>query len=98
MTTEKRFEMKTHWRLLTLAAAALIVAAGHTARAQDPSQEFQSWRTPGWSFTPGLTFATVYDSNIALANAPADTHKTRSDRLFQVEPFGHLEYYSPRTE
>jgi hypothetical protein len=96
--TEKRHEMRTHVRPYLLAAAGLIAAVGAPVHAQDPGPELQSFRTPGWSFTPGITFGTVYDSNVALANAPADTHRTQSDRLYEVQPFGRLEYFSPRTE
>ncbi|HEX6974761.1 MAG TPA: hypothetical protein VF147_10180, partial [Vicinamibacterales bacterium] len=34
----------------------------------------------------------------ALASAPADTQQTQGDQLFTFEPFGTLEYVSPRTE
>jgi hypothetical protein len=60
--TEKRHEMKTHVRPYLLAAAGLIAAVGAPVHAQDPGPELQSFRTPGWSFTPGITFGTVYDS------------------------------------
>src|SRR5882672_1056922 len=84
--TETRHQMRTHVRLYLLAAAGLIAAASAPVHAQDPGPELQSFRTPGWSFTPGITFGTVYDSNVALANAPADTQRTQSDRLYEVEP------------
>jgi len=90
--------MKSHARQYLLAAVSLVVAAGASVRAQNPSPEFGSWRAPGWSFTPGITLGSVYDSNVALASAPADTGRTQSDRLFEIEPFGRLEYFSPRTE
>lgn len=89
--------MKTHVRYYALIVIGLTIAAGVPAGAQDPAPELQSYRTPGWSFTPGFTFGTVYDSNVALASAPADTRRTQSDGLFEVEPFGRLEYFSPRT-
>jgi hypothetical protein len=90
--------MKSHVRQYLLGALVVMIAAGAPLRAQDPGSEFQSMRTPGWSFTPGITMSTVYDSNIALANAPASTRTTQGDQLFEVEPFGQLEYFSPRTE
>ena len=90
--------MKIHMRQYVLVVMGLAMAASVPAGAQDRSPELQSRRTPGWSFTPGLTFGAVYDSNVALASAPADTGRTQSDRLFQAEPFGRLEYFSPRTE
>jgi len=90
--------MKSHVRQYLLGALAVILAAGAPLRAQDPGAEFQSWRAPGWSFTPGVSIATVYDSNIALANAPASTRTTQGDQLFEIVPFGQLEYFSPRTE
>jgi hypothetical protein len=90
--------MKIHVRQWVLTVIGLMIAAGAPAGAQDRSPEMQSFRTPGWSFTPGITFGTVYDSNVALASAPANTGRTQSDRLFEAEPFGRLEYFSPRTE
>ena len=79
-------------------AAALILGLAAPGFAQqDMSAEIPS-RTPGWSLTPGVTFGTVYDSNVALASAPADTRTTQGDRMLLAEPFGRLEYFSPRTD
>lgn len=79
-------------------AAALMLGLAVPAFAQqDMSSETPS-RTPGWSVTPGFTFGTVYDSNVALASAPADTRTTQGDRMLLAEPFGRLEYFSPRTD
>ena len=79
-------------------AAALMLGLAVPAFAQqDMSSEIPS-RTPGWSLTPGFTFGTVYDSNVALASAPADTRTTQGDRMLLAEPFGRLEYFSPRTD
>lgn len=87
--------MKT--QLLRAAAAAAALAVGATAvSAQDA--EFTSWRVPGWSFTPAITFGGLYDSNVALADAPADAGRTAGDRLLVFQPAGHLEFLSPRTE
>ena len=77
-------------------AAALLLGLAIPAFAQQ-DQEIPS-RTPGWSLTPGVTFGTVYDSNVALASAPADTRTTQGDRMLLAEPFGRLEYFSPRTD
>src|SRR5262245_53560335 len=90
--------MKTHVRQYALIAIGLLIGAAGPANAQDMSPELQSYRTPGWSFTPRVTLGTVYDSNVALASAPADTGRTQSDGLFEVQPFGRLEFFSPRTE
>jgi hypothetical protein len=90
--------MKSHARPYLLAAFAVLLAAGAPVKAQDPGSEFQSWRTPGWSFTPGITVGAVHDSNVALAAAPADTGQTQGDQMFEIEPFGSLEYFSPRTQ
>jgi hypothetical protein len=72
-----------------------------TAEVPETSQfvqeEWLSWRLPGWTFLPGLTLGAQYDSNVALADAPATVGATESDRLFQVQPFGRIEYHSART-
>jgi hypothetical protein len=78
-------------------AVLLMGLAAPVAAQQDQSAEIPS-RTPGWSVTPGVTFGAIYDSNVALASAPADTRRTQSDRLVLAEPFGQLEYFSSRTE
>lgn len=84
-------------RSVTAMALLLIAgAAGTGVLAQD--QESSTWRLPGWSFTPGVRMSTVFDSNVALATAPADTRQTQADQLLTLEPFGTLEYVSPRTE
>ena len=88
-------QMRRH---IVTAAALLVLGSGAAPLAQDRAPEFESWRTPGWSFTPGVTLGAVFDSNVALASAPADTRQTQGDRLLQAQPFAHLEFFSPRTE
>jgi hypothetical protein len=80
-----------------IVAALLAFATPAFAQvSQDLPSEFESWRLPGWSFTPGATFGLLYDSNVALA--PPDVNKkTAGDKLLAVEPLGQLEYYSART-
>ena len=34
-----------------------------------PATEFQSWRIPGWTFTPGVTVGALYDTNVTLVVA-----------------------------
>src|SRR5512134_716227 len=88
--------MRTHaLRAVAVSAALALGAPGIAAQEQS---DFQSWRVPGWSFTPALTFGGVYDSNVALADAPADTGRTAADRLLVYQPSAHLEFLSPRTE
>jgi hypothetical protein len=82
----------------TFIVAALLASAtpAFAQVSQDLPSEFESWRLPGWSFTPGATFGLLYDSNVALA--PPDVNKkTAGDKLLAVEPMGQLEYYSART-
>lgn len=88
--------MSTH-ALRAIAAATALALFATTAGAQNQS-EFESPRVPGWSFTPTFTFGAVHDSNVALADAPADTGRTAADRLVVYQPAGHLEFLSPRTE
>ena len=79
-----------------LAALALCATAAAPAAAQDQPSEFQSWRVPGWTFTPGVIVGALFDTNVAIA-APDANGKTASDKLLQVAPFGQLGYYSART-
>ncbi len=89
--------MRTQLRRRILGTALTLGLAVPAAAQQDMSAEVPS-RTPGWTVTPGVTFGAIYDSNVALASAPADTKRTQSDRLLLAEPFGQLEYFSRRTE
>jgi hypothetical protein len=84
-------------RTFRLAAALLGVAlCSAPAAAQDQSAEFPSWNIPGWTFTPGVVLGALYDTNVTLT-APGFGQDIPSDKLFQIEPFGQLEYFSPRT-
>src|SRR5215471_468245 len=78
-------------------ALASCLAVPLAAQQQDVPTEFQSWQLPGWTFTPGMIFGTLYDSNVAVKYPDAVTGQTASDKLFQYQPFGQLEYFSPRT-
>ena len=91
-----------HTRIASFAAraalsAALLAGPAAAASAQDQPTEFESWQLPGWTFTPGVTFGTFWDSNVAVAFPPLAGEKTASDRLWEMEPFGQLEFYGPRT-
>lgn len=87
--------MRTNVLRRTIAMALLLCAHGPVF-AQDI--EMAPGRTPGWSVTPSVTAGAVYDSNVGLANAPADTGRTESDRLLLVRPSAQLEFLSPRTQ
>jgi hypothetical protein len=81
--------------LLAALAAACAIGAAAPAAAQQPS-EIQSWSIPGWTFTPGITVGTLYDTNVAVAG-PDVNGNTAGDSMLQMEPFGQLEFRSPRT-
>ncbi len=85
-------------RRSTTTAALLLVAGAATVVLAQNQAETSSWRIPGWSFTPGVTLSEIFDSNVALASAPADTRQTQSDQVFIMEPFGTLDYLSRRTQ
>ncbi|MGH9411462.1 MAG: hypothetical protein ACRD1V_18665 [Vicinamibacterales bacterium] len=85
-------------RHIVLAAAALAVAAAPAAAQAQASAEFDQTQLPGWTVTPGVVFGVMHDSNVALAAPSGPTHQTASDQLFDVEPYGQAEYFSPRTE
>ena len=82
-----------------IAAAALAIGLCATpAEAQDTPVEFDAWVIPGWSFTPSIGIAGLWDSNVAIAANQAEGRSTESDRLFLVHPQGQIEFRSPRTE
>lgn len=78
-----------------LAACALCAVAAAPASAQERPAELQSWHIPGWTFTPGVVFGGLYDTNVTLKGT-GDESKA-ADKLFQMEPFGQIEFFSPRT-
>jgi hypothetical protein len=90
--------MPSPFRLIAIHAAVLALCAGAPASvlAQQAETELQSWRIPGWSFTPGVSIGAVFDSNVAIAG-PDVSGSTKSDTLLQVDPFGQLEFFSART-
>jgi hypothetical protein len=90
--------MSMQWLERVALSAILIATTAAPGGAQNTSSEFTSSRMPGWSFTPGVTIAGEFDSNVALASAPADTRQTESDRVLLAQPFVQLGFMSPRTE
>ena len=91
--------MKIHTlrRLSGPALVALVgVLAAVPAAAQQQPSEIQSWSIPGWTFTPGISIGALFDSNVAIAG-PDVNGNTASDTMLQMEPFGQLEFRSPRT-
>lgn len=75
--------------------AALSALVPPAVSAQERSAEFPTYLSPGLTFTPGISIAGVWDSNVALA---APTGRAAGDHLLVFEPFGQLELVSPRTE
>jgi hypothetical protein len=82
-----------------LAALCALLAAVPAAAQQEPVQvsEFQSWRLPGWTFTPGVTVGALFDNNVAIAPAQLPGGSPASDKLLTAQPFGQLEYFDART-
>ena len=83
-------------RILSLAAAALVVAS--PASAQERPNEFEGYEIPGWSFTPSFTFATLFDSNVALTGRTRQPEGTLGDTLFTMVPGGRIAMLSNRTQ
>jgi len=75
--------------------AAFAVIAAPVVWAQERPAEFQTYMRPGLTFTPGISMAGEWDSNVAVA---APLGRAAADRLFIFEPFGQLELMSPRTQ
>jgi hypothetical protein len=95
--------MQARTGIIGAAAAAALVAAvaAPPLMAQQPSEqnvEFQSFKLPGWSFTPSVAVGAVYDTNVALTTPTAEAGDTVGDALFTILPGGSLEYFGRRTD
>jgi len=91
--------MRVFFRFIALSTAALALVAGGSGSVsaqQDAQAELQSWRVPGWSFTPGVSIGGQFDSNVGITG-PDEFGKTASDGLMEIEPMGQLEFFSART-
>lgn len=75
--------------------ALLLIGLGAPLSAQQQA-EIQSWRVPGWSFTPGVAIGVMADSNVGVLG-PDEFGETNGDSSFQLDPFGQLEFFSART-
>jgi hypothetical protein len=86
-------------RVLAFGAIALLLAAAPAAaRQSDPGGEAQSYRIPGWSFTPSLALGATYDTNVALSTPSADLGFTEGDTFFNIVPGGQLEFIGKYTD
>jgi len=80
-------------------AAAVFIAASAAPRAQGPQTEVRSAPAAGWTFVPGVTLGTMYDSNVLVTTSIApETGQPPSDTLFTVDPTGTLRYHGRRTQ
>lgn len=84
-------------RAVVIGAVLCTAVAGGRAAAQDMT-ELPAGRTPGLTFTPGLSLGTVFDSNVALAAVSPTKRQAESDRLLLAEPFVQLDLVTRRTE
>jgi hypothetical protein len=93
-------ETPTAIRRLAIAATACLLAIAPLAAQQaDPSSvEFQSFRLPGWSFTPAVAVGATYDTNVALTSPQASVGSTQGDTLFNVVPSGQLQFIGKHTD
>jgi hypothetical protein len=85
-------------RMATGLLAAALWAAPTAAQQQEQSTEFQSFRIPGWSFTPSVAIGVVRDSNVALSAPRASLGDTQGDTLVNVVPGGQLEFLGKRAD
>src|SRR3954468_13732573 len=74
---------------------AALLCTPVTVAAQQQTGEFQSYTTPGWTFTPGVVIGALHDSNVTLL-ATQPTQVPLGDSLFEFHPFGEIDYYSAR--
>ncbi|HET7617687.1 MAG TPA: hypothetical protein VFK20_04190 [Vicinamibacterales bacterium] len=76
-----------------IAARGVIVIALLTWSVTAPAQQQDELRNrpiPGWSFIPGVTIGTLFDSNVGLASEPVGDARNEGDRQFLVQPSAQL--------
>ena len=98
--SERMSRVTAHSGRLARACAlgVLLWAAPAAAQSSGQAAEFESFRLPGWSFTPSIAIGTIYDSNVALSSPRADLRTTQGDALFNVVPGAQLEFNGRRSE
>jgi hypothetical protein len=99
MTTRKAPVLAAHARLAAAIMMALCASqAAVYAQGQQQAAEIDSFRLPGWSFTPSVAAGVLHDSNVALAVPRASVGETQGDTLFNIVPSGRLEFLGRRTQ
>lgn len=88
----------TFRRAGSAAVGLCLLLAPVSAQEQDRAVELQSYRIPGWSFTPSVAIGAIYDTNIALASPTATTGETQGDTVLNIVPAGQLRYLGKQTE
>lgn len=87
-------------RLTSIRRSALVAGlaclAAAPAQAQEPA-EVGGYVLPGWTFTPGFTLSSLYDSNVSLAGRSAETGTTEGDNLVVLVPSARVSLIAPRT-
>ncbi len=97
MKTAATFFRRVAARTVMTAAALALLIAARPAAAQDMT-ELDTGRTPGLTFTPGISIGGAFDSNVALAAVSPTRRQAQSDRLVIAEPFARLDFVAKRTE
>jgi hypothetical protein len=86
-------------RVLAVGALTLLLAVAPAGAQQpDPAAELQSYRIPGWSFTPSLALGATYDTNVALTDPRADLGFTEGDTFLNIVPGGELGFIGKYTD
>ena len=98
--TERMQRVAARSGRIARACALGVLLTAAPAAAQNPNQniELDSYRIPGWSFTPSVAIGVGYDNNVALTAPRADLGRTQGDTLFNIAPGGQLEYIRKRTD
>lgn len=79
------------------AAGVFVLGIAPAVLAQNAPAEFDAIVLPGWTFTPGVSFSGMWDSNVALAGRPAQGERLSGDQVLVLVPFGQLRLESTQT-
>lgn len=87
--THRTTKARSRGVLVWAVAASMTVPV--YAQSVEPAQEIRPHTAPGWTFTPTVTVAWLYDTNVGLVD-PGVGFEKQEDQLLLIIPGGDLDF------